>query len=124
MNAERRTLRSHDPLVALHYQLTAARRRGAVDTLVVADSAGLLVAGAGAWASCEELAAFAPLLVAGGGAFVPDGEVTRLAELRGEVKVASIDLDGDAVLVCARGGEPDDLDATAEGVRRILRQAA
>lgn len=122
MNAERRTRRSHDPLVALHYQLSAARRRGAVDTLVVADAAGLLVAGSGTWASCEELAAFAPLLA--GDATVPDGEVTRFAELKGEVRIASVDVDGDAVLLCARGGRPNDLDATAEGVRRILRQAA
>ena len=62
---DRRRRRSPDPLVALHYQLTQARRDAALDTLVVADGSGVVVAGAGSWAACEELAAFAPLMFEG-----------------------------------------------------------
>ena len=65
MNEDRRRRRSPDPLVALHYQLSQARRDAALDTLVVADGSGVVVAGAGSWASCEELAAFAPLMFEG-----------------------------------------------------------
>lgn len=56
---ERRRKRSSDPLVALHYQLSYARLDGAADTLVLADDSGVMVAGSGPWAACEELAAYA-----------------------------------------------------------------
>src|ERR1700722_12760211 len=59
---DRRRKRSVDPLVALHYKLAYARKNGALDAIVVADSSGVVVAGAGSWATCEELAAYAPLL--------------------------------------------------------------
>src|ERR1700690_2854417 len=62
---EPRRRRSPDPLVALHYQLSSTRREGALDTIVVADGSGVVVAGAGSWAACEELAAFAPLIARG-----------------------------------------------------------
>ena len=49
--SERRRRRSPDPLVALHYQLSSVRKDGALDTVVVADGSGVVVAGAGSWAS-------------------------------------------------------------------------
>jgi hypothetical protein len=62
---ERRRRRSSDPLVALHYQLSSARTAGDLDAIVVADPSGVVVAGAGSWPVCEELAAYAPLLADG-----------------------------------------------------------
>lgn len=59
---ERRTRRSEDPLVALHYKLSATRRDHGLEAIVVADADGLVIAGAGAWPLCEEVAAYAPLL--------------------------------------------------------------
>jgi len=120
LSEERRLRRSPDPLVALHYQLSSCRREGALDTLVLADGSGVVVAGAGAWAACEELAAFAPLMLRG--------------DLHGfeRVTVRQVDIDGDRVLLCARAasGEPTSEDTrnaaikrAAVGVSRILRAA-
>jgi hypothetical protein len=135
---ERRRLRSDDPLVALHHQLASVRMDGDVDTVVVADDAGLVVAGVGAWAACEELAAYAPLLAestargvsrtAGPGAGAEeegDGGDSRIAELRGEVDVRSLDVCGQRVLLCVRGGTRRDRAAerAAGGVARILGRA-
>jgi hypothetical protein len=117
---DRRQRRSHDPLVALHYQLSETRRQGSLDTVVVADGSGVVVAGAGSWAACEELAAFAPLIL--------DGSVGGFER----VTVRSVDVGGDRVLLCARtpASEPHDHDATehamkraAQGVSRILQAA-
>jgi hypothetical protein len=115
---ERRKTRSNDPLVALHYQLAYARKMGALDTIVVADASGVVVAGSGSWAACEELAAYAPLLAVGGE--VP----ARIAEMKAELDLRAVDLDGDTVLVCARGKAGDAASAAvaraAEGALRIL----
>ena len=59
---DRRQRRSVDPLIALHYHLAQARTQSSLDAIVVADASGVVVAGAGSWAACEELAAYAPLL--------------------------------------------------------------
>jgi len=114
MENERRRRRSHDPLVALHYQLSSTRREGSLDTIVVADGSGVVVAGAGSWASCEELAAFAPLIASGSHAL--DG-----------VAVKRVDVDGDKVLLCARSTDvsarDDAMSRVAVSVSRILRAA-
>ena len=55
-NDERRARRSDDTMTALHYQLAFARHEGGFEALVLADSSGCLVAGAGAWPTCEMLA--------------------------------------------------------------------
>ena len=101
---DRRRKRSQDPLVALHYQLAQARHEGRLEAIVIADDAGVVVAGAGAWAVCEELAAYAPLLAQG--VWTEPGMATqsRVAELRTEVDVQPVELDGQRVLLCARGG--------------------
>lgn len=107
---DRRQKRSRDPLVALHYQLAQARQEASLDAIVVADDAGLVVAGAGAWAACEELAAYAPLLVQG--LWNEPGliEGSRIAELGAfgmQVDVQEVDVDGQTVLLCARRGGAD-----------------
>ncbi|HXN31155.1 MAG TPA: hypothetical protein VN894_04810 [Polyangiaceae bacterium] len=120
---DRRQNRSDDPLVALHYQLAHARREGRLDAIVVADDAGVVVAGAGGWAVCEELAAYAPLL-AHGVWNEPGlgGEDSHIAALRKDVDVRPVDVGGLLVLLCARGGwlRAAAMKNAAEGVARIL----
>lgn len=119
-NEERRQRRSHDPLVALHYQLSSTRREGSLDTVVVADPSGVVVAGAGSWAACEELAAFAPLIAQGSHAF-------------DRVTVRSVNVGFDRVLLCVRAADESvegksarDVAMTraADSISRILQQAA
>jgi hypothetical protein len=114
---ERRQRRSVDPLVALHYQLSETRREGSLDTVVVADGSGVVVAGAGSWAACEELAAFAPLIASGNHRF-------------DRVVVRSVDVGGDRVLLCVRTQSDADHDKrdhamtrAAVGISRILQAA-
>lgn len=127
---DRRLKRSEDPLVALHYQLTHARSEGRLDAIVVADDSGVVVAGAGAWAVCEELAAYAPLLAQGvwsePGATGARGASSRVSELRTEVDVQAVDVEGQTVLLCARGGmmRGAAMQRAAVGVARILKRAA
>jgi hypothetical protein len=118
---ERRRNRSTDPLVALHYQLSQTRQEGSLEAIVVADDWGVVVAGAGSWAVCEELAAYAPLLVQGAGLRDP----TRLAEMRDQIDVQPVAVDGQRVLLCARGGRRRSgaLERAASGVARILTAA-
>src|SRR5258705_9240099 len=93
---ERRARRSDDTMTALHYQLAFARHQGGFDALVLADSAGCVVAGAGAWAACELPAAYAPLLAndASSGAPVSHVDIQKLM------------VAGREVLRCARGAGP------------------
>ncbi len=116
---DRRRRRSLDPLVALHYQLSSTRKEGALDTIVVADHEGVVVAGAGSWAACEELAAFAPLLARG----------EPMAERGENVTVRSVEIGGDHVLLCTRaapstselfGVREAAIKRAAVGVSRIL----
>ena len=114
---ERRTRRSDDTMMALHYQLAFARFEGEFEALVLADAAGCLVAGAGPWPTCEMLAAFAPLFV----------ERRPNASLSGEcptdVQIRRVMIDGSKVLLCARGGghaRVPSITRAASGCRRIL----
>src|SRR6266478_2217513 len=91
---ERRSRRSDDTMTALHYQLAFARHEGEFEALVLADSSGCLVAGAGAWPTCERLAAYAPLF-ADPGALPADTDPMEVRKLL---------IDGSEVLLCARGG--------------------
>lgn len=114
---DRRLRRSDDPLVALHYQLSETRRRGGLAAIVVADTSGLVVAGAGSWPLCEELAAFAPLLQEG----TVDALPSR-SDLAEAVAVRTVQAGGQDVLLCYRGGEipAELLGAAANGIARIL----
>jgi hypothetical protein len=124
----RRQRRSSDPLIALHYALSSARQNGELDAIVVADPSGIVVAGAGSWAVCEELAAYAPLLAHS----VPVGgeTSTRLDSLRDEVEVRTLEVAGQEVLLCARGGacragvQDPHVTKAAQGIDRILRGVA
>jgi hypothetical protein len=119
---DRRRKRSDDPLVALHYQLTQARHDGRLDAIVVADDSGIVVAGAGAWPVCEELAAYAPLLAEGVWTEPALERDSRVAELRTDVDVQPVDIEGQSVLLCARGGwmRATAMEKAAQGVARIL----
>ena len=123
---DRRRKRSADPLVALHYQLAQARHTGQLEAIVVADDSGIVVAGAGSWAVCEELAAYAPLLAQGVWHEPGIAQGSRVAELRTEVDVQPVDVEGQRVLLCARGGwmRAMAMERAAEGVARILTRAA
>lgn len=125
MSQERRVRRSEDPLVALHYQLSVTRARGELDAIVVADASGVVVAGAGSWPVCEEMAAYAPLLAEGQWASMTSQVSSRVDALRAQVTVRSLSIDGQDVHVCARqrreGAAVDrDLAHAAEGIVRIL----
>lgn len=121
-NEDRRKKRSYDPLVALHYQLSAARSEGSLETIVLADTAGMVVAGAGSWAACEEIAAYAPLFSQ------DDSEATRISELRAEIDVRPLRISGQDVLLCTRRqraskNHEDAIRRAADGVTRILAAA-
>lgn len=118
---DRRRRRSADPLVALHYQLSYTRTEASLETVVLADGSGVVVAGAGSWAACEELAAYAPLLLQG-----TTPEQGRIAELRQRVTVHAVEIGGEEVLLCAMASSSSDelrrdaLGRAAVGVSRIL----
>lgn len=125
MNAsasERRLRRSEDAVTALHYQLAHARKEGSFDALVLVDGGGALVAGAGSWPVCEELAAFTPLLARR----CPRSNEVGLAveALRGKVLFRVMDVDGAEVFLAARTDRESpsatELLRAARGCLRIL----
>ncbi len=123
LDDDRRTKRSDDPITALHYQLAHARSHAQLDAMVLVDGSGALVAGAGAWPVCEELAAYAPLLAhrsAGESAFL----CSHLDRLRETVSLRSMMFDGFEVVLAARGPVGASTEASlvraAAGCRRIL----
>jgi hypothetical protein len=124
---DRRRKRSADPLIALHYQLSHARQDGSLETIVLADPSGVVVAGAGSWAACEELAAYAPLLAQG--MSEADGPVgSRIASMRSEVEVRHLKISGQEVLLCVRtqtqtAARDGAIARAAAGVSRILSAA-
>jgi hypothetical protein len=63
---ERRVQRSSNPQVALACWLEATRRRTNLSSVALADTLGILVAGAGPARECDELAAWAGVLSSGG----------------------------------------------------------
>jgi hypothetical protein len=123
---DRRTRRSEDPITALHYQLAYARHHAGLEAMVLVDASGALVAGAGAWPVCEELAAFAPLLVRQGEAR-PEVRAA-LTVLRENVALRSMEVDGCEVLLASKGPQGVEADASmvraARGCLRILGVAA
>jgi hypothetical protein len=123
---ERRHTRSSDPLVALHYQLAHSRLQGGLEVVVVADDSGVVVAASGGWAACEELAAYAPLLARADAGHPGSGPTGRLAEIGVHSDVQTIDVDGQTVLLCARGprAKTGAMRQVADGVARILSRAA
>ncbi len=122
---DRRLRRSDDTITALHLQLSHARFHGGLEALVLVDEVGALVAGAGAWPVCEELAAFAPLL-ADQTALLHE-ETRRLTDaLRPSVTLFPFSIDGTAVMLAARGPLSPETAAplltnAASGCTRILQ---
>ncbi|MGO8999518.1 MAG: hypothetical protein ACLQVI_39845 [Polyangiaceae bacterium] len=121
VSEERRKQRSTDPLVALHYQLAQSKSQSAVEAIVLADTSGVVVAGAGSWVVCEELAAYAPLFTsqASQGEELP----ARVASLRAECEVREMTAGGQPMLLCAMGrssARTQAADLASEGVVRIL----
>lgn len=102
LSIERRKRRSSDPIIALHYQLSSIRSEVGLDALVLVDDAGCLVAGAGAWPVCEELAAYAPML-AHKDAVVGQAVAEPVEPNDCQTHVQQLDLDGVQALLCARG---------------------
>ena len=121
---EHRRRRSSDPLVALHYQLSTTRARGELDAIVVADASGVVVAGAGSWPVCEELAAYAPLLAEGSWGTMTDQVSSRVESLRGEVEVRALVVGGQEVLLCARRQRGSSGTETLEAIARGIEEAA
>jgi hypothetical protein len=120
--ADRRRRRSDDPITALHYQLSHTRAEAGLEAVVLVDDTGCLVAGAGAWPLCEELAAFAPLL-ADRSAIGSSTVSARLAAIENETFVRTLSLDGVEAMLCGRGGDASRSDLiarAADGCRRIL----
>jgi hypothetical protein len=121
---DRRKRRSADPLVALHYQLAHAKSDAALEAIVLADPSGIVVAGAGSWVVCEELAAYAPFLAQ------PQADValpSRMQAFQGEVDVRPMEAAGQAMLLCAlspkgkaRPARGEAAERCARGVARIL----
>jgi hypothetical protein len=136
MSGERRKKRSLDPLVALHYQLAHAKTDGALDAIVLADTAGILVAGAGSWVVCEELAAYAPLLAHELGQPIGMALPSRMEAMRDDVDVRAMSVQGQPMFLCsfinrsarARAHRPlsrsEATDQAARGVTRILETRA
>jgi hypothetical protein len=122
---DRRRRRSSDPITALHYQLSLARHEGGFEALVLVDEIGALVAGAGAWPVCEELAAFAPLL-AEPSRLAGSPIATDAAAFLEGVSLHSFVVDGAPVVLAARGPDADSglLGRAASGCQRILCAAA
>lgn len=120
--SERRKNRSRDPITALHYQLSALREQGKFDAVVLADDSGCVVAGAGAWPVCEELAALAPYLVKNGKPLTLSQTEQFLPLDR--ASVVRVNVDGLEVLLCTKGGgrgiPKEALRNAATGCRRIL----
>lgn len=119
--AERRKDRTNETLQALTRLLEAARRRGGLDAVTVADASGLLLAGAGPARLCDELAAWAPIVERGA---QNDVVPTCLDALDRRTGRRRLSLDGiEVVVTTAGGGGPAEaeLDVVSAGLHRILR---
>lgn len=84
-----------DPLIALHMLLVAARAQGGHDVVVVAYASGRVLAGAGAWPACEELASLMPLRTS---------VDARVREMLRDVAISEVETAGQPLLVCVSGG--------------------
>jgi hypothetical protein len=112
---ERRIKRSEDPLVALHYQLAHAKSDAALEAIVLADTSGVVVAGAGSWVVCEELAAYAPILANAQHEQQDMPLPSRMESLKGDLDVRTMHAAGQPMLLCA---------LSPKGAKRALRAEA
>jgi hypothetical protein len=118
---DRRQDRTDSPLGALSRCFEASRRRAGLEALVLADVSGLVIAGAGPAALCDELAAVG---AARHGRPANDTVPSRLDVLSRALEVRRLRIDGIEVLLCteaSRAEESDqELSAAAAGCERIL----
>ncbi len=118
MFAERRRKRSNFAGLALQYWLTNIARQKDVFGLVVADSAGLLVASSLKGPVAEELAAIAPLLDRSGGQPTVRSKLSSVP-----IMIHKVVVDRCLLYVCAIGegirGE-ESVRLACGGVKRIL----
>jgi len=115
---DRRASRPSDPSQALDRLLDSVRRDGEFEAVAVADDAGVLVAGAGAFSTCEEIAAVAPIVARADAA--NDTIPTRLDVIARRMHVRRVRIDGIEVLLCGKGGRAGELGRAAAGCARIL----
>jgi hypothetical protein len=118
MLRERRRKRSSFAGLALQYWLNAVANQKRLMALVLADSAGLLVASSFKGPEAEELAALAPLLARPGEPGAPLEEAPELP-----VEIHPMRVDRTSLYLCAVGNRArgrDCLRLAASGVRRIL----
>lgn len=118
MYAERRRKRSNFAGLALQYWLSSVARQQGIFGLVLADSAGLLVASSLRGPEAEELAAIAPLLAADG----DRGESTFQPEDL-PIVVHRTEVDRSQLFLCAVGDSErvqQGMSTAAGGVQRIL----
>lgn len=117
---ERRRDSRRNTLASLQRLLDSARRSGGLEAIAISDETGCLVAGAGAWRACEELAAWAPVLA---GEAANDVTPTRLDVLTRRTEVRRLSVDGIEVFLCGRAtparGAPA-LATAASACERIL----
>ena len=115
MTGERRRKRSSFSGLALQYWLGAVAQRKQLMALVLADSAGLLVAASFRGPEAEELAAIAPLLARPGD---PLDSVPSVP-----VEIRPLRIDRTSLYLCAVGDRrrtADGLSLAVHGVERIL----
>ncbi len=134
---ERRTLRSEEPSIALGRLLDAARALGNAQAVALADTSGVLIAGAGYFRECEELAAIsaymsAPTLNPPGARSAPPLTVQTpqssransspgLPESKITPQIRQLHIDGTPLLLASQGGDSEATLKYAEaGARRIL----
>ena len=93
------------------------------DAVVLVDDVGCVVAGAGAWPVCEELAAYAPYLANRTITYSED-IATKTAILASQTHVQPLSIDGMDVVLCAKGACDRDVSTelfhAAAGCHRIL----
>ena len=118
MFAERRRKRSNFAGLALQYWLNTIATQKGVFGLVVADSAGLLVASSLKGPVAEELAAIAPLLDRAGGQHTVESQLSKVP-----IMIHKVVIDRSELYVCAIGEgvrSDESVRLACGGVKRIL----
>lgn len=119
---DRRHDRTTDTLGALTRLLESARRKAGFEALALSDDAGLLVAGAGSAALCDELAAVSPVQAPWA---ANDTVPSALDVVEGRARMRRLRVNGIEVILCGLGDRVDEsaLDGVAQGCGRILKAA-
>jgi hypothetical protein len=119
---DRRHDRTTDTLGALTRLLESARRKSGFEALALSDDAGLLVAGAGSAALCDELAAVSPVQARWA---ANDTVPSALDVVEGRARMRRLRVNGIEVILCGLDEKVDEsaLDGVAQGCGRILKAA-